>query len=565
MRDKRWVDWAALLGFGVLTLVFTYPLVLQLHTNLVGSGGDVWVFRWNNWWIKKALEEGANLYWTPYLFFPQGASLVYHSFSWLNTFQSLLLEPIVGPIAAYNLVIMLGMALSGWGVYLLVAHLTGRRGAAFVAGLAFAFTPYRITQLNHPLFVTVGWLPLFLLFLLRAVQEERPAYALVAGLFLALTGWTGWHVFIFAWMALGTYVIALLLFERRRFTWRTLRLIALTCAVALLLVMPGLFPLLQVQLSGQADTSIYVPIEERAQTDAIAYIVPNRLQPVYGHFFTSFYDRFKKNRNFVAFLGFSVIALAIVGLLKSRRKTLFWVLLAGFYGVMALGPVLRFNGQLYPQVPMPYRLLGWTSVVRLVKEPDRFNFVLSLPLAVLVGYGVNALQSRWATGAHRWWRWVLPAACGLLIGWEYLCVPIWTTPLYYPPFMEHLRREEGEFAVLDLPIGRATDKLYLYYQTLHERPIVGGTISRPLPGTFDFIESQPLLRQLLAGQLVDISAEAVAQEMEAYAEVGVRYVVIHKRRAPVDVEEDWRTLFSPWQVYEDDWVVAYTTGGTGGQ
>jgi len=426
----------------------------------------------------------------------------------------------------------------------------------------------------------VGWLPLFLLFLLRTVREGRLVHALAGGLCLALTGWIGWHLFIYAWMALGIYFIYLLLFDRQWLTGRTLKLIALTCAVALALVMPALFPLLQVQLSGQADEYIYVPQEDRTQTDALAYIVPNRLQPIYGHFFTSFYDRFKKNRNYVAFLGFSAIGLAIIGVLRARRAALFWVLLAGFYGIMALGPVLRFNGQLYPQVPMPYRLIGWTPFVRLLKQPDRFNVVLSLPLAVLVGYGVSALQrrqrrqSRRTVGLSRRWRWVIPAVCGFLIGWEYLCIPMWTTPGDFPPFAALLHSPQNwggpgggawEGAVLDLPMGRALDKRYMYYQTIHEKPIVGGCISRPLPGTFDFIETHPLLRQVSEGLPVDMGAEAVVEEMQSLASAGVRYIVLHKGRAPNDVEQYWRGLFAPWHVYEDEWVVAYAIEAQDGQ
>ena len=560
MKARRWLDGVAFLGFGALALLFTYPLVLQLNTHLAGAGDDMWIFYWNNGWTKKALLQWTNPYWTPYLYFPDGASLVYHSFSWTNTLLAMLIEPLVGPFAAYNLVVLLGLALSGWALYVLVVHLTGRRGAAFVAGIVFAFVPYRITQASHPFFVTVGWLPLFLLFLLRAVEEGRLVHALVGGLFLALTGWTGWHLFIYAWMALGIYVIYLLLFARSHVTRRTLALIALTCAVALALVMPLLFPLLRVQLSGQADESIYVPQEQRTQTDLLAYVVPNRLQPVYGHFFTSFYDRFKKNRNYVAFLGFSALGLAALGVVRSRKAAIFWVLLGVFYGVMALGPVLRFNGQLFPGVPMPYRLIGWTPVVRLLKQPDRFNVVLSLPLAVLVGHGVHVLQSRPAPGPRRRSRWVVPAVCGLLIGWEYLCVPIWTTPQGVPPFAYQLRDEGDEFAVLDLPIGRTPDKRYLYYQTVHQKPIVGGHISRPLPGTYDFIETHPLLCQLFEGSLVDVTTEPVMQQVESLAGMGIRYVVLHKGRSPADLEENWRNLFSPWQIYEDEWVCVYRTG-----
>ncbi len=559
-----WRDGAAFLGFAVLALVFTYPLVLQLGTHLGGAGDDPWIFYWNNWWTRQALKEGASLYWTPYLYYPQGASLVYHSFSWTNSLLALPIERFVGSIAAYNLVLIFGYAFSGWGTYMLVVYLTGRRGAAFAAGLALAFSPYRITQASHPMFVTIGWLPLFLLFLIRAVRERRFVHAFVAGLFLALTGLTAWHLFIFAWMTLGICIAYLLLWERACLTARSWGMIALAATVGLALVMPALYPLLEVELGGQADEEIYVPQDERTQTDLLAYVVPNRLQPVYGDLFTPVYNRFQKNRNYVAFLGFSVIALALLGVWQARRRAWFWVLLAAFFGLMALGPVLRFNGQLYPGVPMPYRLLSWTPFVKLLKQPDRFNLVLGLPIAVLVGYGVCAVQDRWGARLRQGWRWVIPTACAMLIAWETVSVPMWTISTDHPPVVDRLRSEEGEFAVLDLPMGRAADKRYLYYQTIHEKPIVGGHISRPLPGTFDTIDASPLLRLLSDGLPVDLEAEALAQEMANLGATGIRYIILHKGRAPADLEADWRERFGPWQAYQDDWVVVYaTTEGTG--
>jgi hypothetical protein len=554
-RTLPWSDGLALAGYGLLTVLFTYPLVFQLSTHLAGAGDDMWIFYWDNWWTAKALREGLNPYWTTYLYFPEGASLVYHSFAWLNTAQALLLDGLVDPFAAYNLVLMAGIALSGWGLYRLSLHLTGDRAAAFVAGVAFAFTPYRITQANHAYFITIWMVPLFLLFLLRLTERRRWGDALLAGLLLALTGLDAWQMFIYAWMMWGVYVVYLLLFERDALSWRTWGLFALVGGVAVALVLPLLLPLLRVQLSGAGGEAIYGSLEEIAQTDLLAFIVPNRLQPVYGHYFAPIYERFKRNTNFIAFVGFSVIGLSVVGFLRARRRSILWVMLAVFCALMALGPVLRFNGYLYPHIPTPHRLVGWASVVKLLKEPDRFNFVLSIPLAVLVGYGVAALRRRRAGR----WRAVVPILSALVIGWEFLCIPMWTTPGNYPPILERMGAEDEVYGVLDLPIGRAPDKRHLYYQTIHGKPLVGGHISRPLPGTFDFIAGDPFLSRVFAVQPVDLSAEGMARRMAVYAARDIRYILLHKGRSPREVEESWREALAPWRIHEDEGVIVYAT------
>ena len=52
--------------------------------------------------------------------------------------------------------------LAGGGAYLLGRELTGRRDAALVSGVAFAFCQARIPQLSHIQMLWTGWTPLML-------------------------------------------------------------------------------------------------------------------------------------------------------------------------------------------------------------------------------------------------------------------------------------------------------------------------------------------------------------------------------------------------------------------
>src|SRR5262249_699640 len=49
--------------------------------------------------------------------------------------------------------------LASFGMYLLMLRVTRNRYAAFVAGVAFAFAPYRLASLAHIQLLTVQWLP----------------------------------------------------------------------------------------------------------------------------------------------------------------------------------------------------------------------------------------------------------------------------------------------------------------------------------------------------------------------------------------------------------------------
>jgi len=111
--------------FTGLTLVITYPLPLHIGHVLAGGDIDTYLNPWADWWTHHVLTTpGESLYYTDYLFYPDGVSLVFHSFSHVNTAISLALQPLVGQPASYNVTIMLAYLLSAFGMYLLMEYLT---------------------------------------------------------------------------------------------------------------------------------------------------------------------------------------------------------------------------------------------------------------------------------------------------------------------------------------------------------------------------------------------------------------------------------------------------------
>ena len=105
-RKNRLLALGVLALYVIATIAMTWPVVVHLGTRAAGSGNDMWVSRWNNWWLRKALVEGKDPYYTLYLFYPQGVSLLWHSFSWLNTALWLPLQSILGALAAQNVIIL---------------------------------------------------------------------------------------------------------------------------------------------------------------------------------------------------------------------------------------------------------------------------------------------------------------------------------------------------------------------------------------------------------------------------------------------------------------------------
>src|SRR5690349_21134160 len=59
-------------GYLLLTLLFTYPLVTQMGTHVVGLANDFEEYVWRYWWVRKALLElHTNPFFSTWLYYPQ--------------------------------------------------------------------------------------------------------------------------------------------------------------------------------------------------------------------------------------------------------------------------------------------------------------------------------------------------------------------------------------------------------------------------------------------------------------------------------------------------------------
>ena len=85
------------------------------------------------------------------------------------------------PLVAANLVTLLTYPLCGIAMFLLVRRLTGSAAAAFLAGLAYAFSPYRAAQQAHVQMLAAFWAPLALLGLHAYVDSGRRVWLVLFG------------------------------------------------------------------------------------------------------------------------------------------------------------------------------------------------------------------------------------------------------------------------------------------------------------------------------------------------------------------------------------------------
>lgn len=558
MRENRFVPLAVLLLYTIVTVAMTWPVAAQLSTHAAGSGNDMWIYHWGNWWTRKVLTEGGRLYWTSYMFYPHGVSLTWYAFSWLNTAIWLPLQALIGDLAAHNVTILLSYLISAFTAYLLARELTGSCWAAFVAGLVFAFYPARNSYHSHLSFLSVQWIPLCALFLVRISRQGRLRDGLGAGVSLALCGLSGERLLLLTLFWAALWLGYSLVFERHHWSRKTAKALLLAVVVCVLIAGPLLAPLVTGFFDPEISQNLTASTPAEKRTDLLAYFIPSRYHPLLSQK-TVFKRLYKSVVNFwerAAAVGYGTLALVGWAVWRRWREARPWAFAALISALLALGSTLEFNG--HELIPLPYRLLTSTPLSAAVRNPERFNIILALPIAVLAAIGVSDLLGRLRAGAIPQSLLVVGITC--LVLFEYVVVPFPTTRPVRSAFYEQLRQEPGEFAVVDFPIGfHSHNKWYVYAQTLHGRPTVEGNLARVPADAHSFIESVPVLSVARrstpeAGELGDVT-----RQLEPLAEVGVRYVLIHKYRAGEDEVSRWREWFAFQPYYEDEYLLVFRT------
>ncbi|RPI57517.1 MAG: hypothetical protein EHM55_01540 [Acidobacteria bacterium] len=197
----------ALLTYCGLTVVLTYPLILQIGSVLPNDAGDPALNTWILWWNTQTVPFSP-AWWNAPAFYPApgvlsfsehllGLSLIATPLSWLGA----------GPQAAYNVVFLLTFPLSAIGAYLLAYELTRRHDAAFIAGLLFGFAPYRIAHLPQIQALASFPMPFALVGLHRYLRDPRPRWLALFGAGWFLQGICNGYYLLFFSVFVGLWIL----------------------------------------------------------------------------------------------------------------------------------------------------------------------------------------------------------------------------------------------------------------------------------------------------------------------------------------------------------------------
>jgi hypothetical protein len=285
---------AALAAYLVITLAATWPLARGLGRDVPWDLGDpvlvMWILAWDCEQMLRVLGGDFSRiagFFDANIFYPAPLTLAYSEHLFAQALQVLPVYAISGnPILSYNLLFLSTFVLSGLGIYLLVRELTGSAVAAFVAGLMFAFAPYRVPQSSHLQVLSSQWMPFVIYGLLRYFNSRRLLPLGGAALALVLQNLSsGYYLLYFA-----PFVAAFVLWEiGRRRLWHDGRLwVELCCAGLLVGAVTAPFLIPYAALRGQWVAARSAAEVSRFSADVYSYATAFSEQRVWGDVLQAF-------------------------------------------------------------------------------------------------------------------------------------------------------------------------------------------------------------------------------------------------------------------------------------
>jgi hypothetical protein len=553
-RARIWPHALALGLYSLITLYFLQPLIARFFTD-VPFGGDSWIFYWDLWWVKKALTGlFTNPFFTTYVNYPGGASLNFHTLAFMDGVMAIPLQWLGMSLAgAYNSLVLFGYIFSAYGMFLLADYVVKHKPAAFIAGLIFGFSPFHFAHLNGQLnFVSIQWMPFYLLFMLKAADQPPVSLrrwagwrnSLLAAVFLAFNALTEWTLAAFLVMLTGLYLLYRLYRERGQ--WRAvlsgpvLR-VGLALVIFGVLTSPVLLPMLAEARNNK--NIAYTPQETvYYSADLLSFVTPYELHPLLGSWSKELAAKFSGNpAERTTYLGISVLALAALALalrlwplLRARFRPAgthqptalagvgFWFLSAVSFAVLALGPLLVIGGRDHftvfrLNILLPYGLFYYLPFFSIMRTPARFSLVTILALAIVAAFGFKGLWGLVSAGLDRfrltapariWLPGGLTVLVSLVILFEF--APYVTTAYpNVPPIYNPVRQDTNpNHVVLELPVRPAAH--FYIAQVAYNKPMIGGYLARQIDNPL--VDQNPALKTLALRQPATVGSAGQLKE-----------------------------------------------------
>jgi hypothetical protein len=531
---------SALVIYIAAGVIYTWPLVLHPTSHLaapVGPGDPflyLWVFGWVMGTIlRNPLDVLNGRVFNANIFYPAESTLAYSDHMIL---QSVALAPIYAltgdVVLCYNVLLFASMLLSGVAMHAFVRSVTGSIPGAYLAGLAWAFWPYRFAHLPHIQLQALYFLPLAFLLLHRLMAGRRTRDAAALGVVMGLQALLSVYYAVIGAVGVALAAVVLAVGIGR---WRSgvlARRLLLAAAIGGAVVAPVAWVYWRVQRDAGFGRTLYEASRNAATLRSYVQVPAENV--AYGR--TGLLPSGMLEQ--ALFPGSIVLALAAIGSLKGRRSDA-RPLVTAMLGVGILAFVLSLGPDGCRELYALFQryIFGFQAI----RAPARFAVLVMFALSTLAAVGLRELAGmRPKTPAYAYGLVLLAA-----VEWLNVPMPLSAAPPRRTAVGQWLRNEPGPGAVVYLPLPLDLASTPAMVQSLeHRRPLING-----------YSGQRPEFYNALADSLTTFPAD---EAFRALNETGARFVVTPAVVVPPSPDAAWplveRARFADGVIYELRWT-----------
>ena len=571
--------------FSVLTVIFTFPIILDFASDAAGLDCyDKCHMMWRFWWADFSFENDLDFQHSNYIFYPDGADIS-GNLAYFTTFLGFLLVQFLNYATAWNIIWILGLIFGGYGCYLLANNFNKNYLSSIIAGIIFTFTTYHMAHsLVHIGLSMIVWLPIFVLFLFKLLEKQSKYYSIIGGIVFFLVSLTHLYYSVFITM-FSIVFFAVYIFKQKKVSNKTF-ITNFSILLTIGLISTSILFLSNTTLGDEApDRQLDEHIKYSTSLEGL--ILPgleHTTQKISDSgMYKSFYSFFDKpihglQVEHLTFLGYSVIFLSALAVIRYRRDNIwFWLLICGIFVLMSLGPELKIfhesTGIVLPEKIFYDVVPEWDEI----RAPARFIVMANLALAVLASYTVYGLLKNKFSSFKQ--QLMLTAVIGFVILFEFSMIPYLSYSEPIPDIYEEIKNDESKFTVLPAPIGGTGDRLLLsdpvilYHQIHHEKPIYGGFESRVDIEIMRNTQTYFLNMFHILGSKDDvIKQDLVTHGLSLFDHFDIKYVTLYKellsydkinqntlslRFLPETKQHMSEILGGDKPIYEDNHIIVY--------
>lgn len=491
--------------FAMIAILFTMPLITQFHDHIIGGYGDNLYFAWLVSWYERIFTDGLRSpFFNPNMNFPQGWNLSTTDTSLASVMPGSIVSVFLGPIAGYNLAMLLTFVLSGWTMYLWTYHNTRNNLASVLAGSIFMVLPYRMAHMlmGHLNLSGTQWIPLFFLGLQGLIQGGMRKFQapILAALALGLISFTSMYYLYMTLLIGGVFALILLVLGG----WRTLKSASwwIEAIVFVLIVIPLIYvsmrPFIRLADSGVITNRDWTYINSYSASP-LDFLLPSTDHFLVGHWVGANFNR-ELWPEVTLFVGFVSLGLFIYWLAAKPKGPNRAVVIAAIFAsitafIFALGPTLHWNGQAIlknPADPESYIYLPAYWAIHKLPFFDRMRAIARFGLfpgilgAFISGVSLSLLMSK----IHKVKAWMIALLLLFLALFEFYpgTYAQYSTKIEPRAVDQWLAAQSKPSPVVYFPVDTNQDQFNIFATYYNKQPFFGGLFSANKPEQYLYNE-----------------------------------------------------------------------------